>query len=803
MKNKKISLLLFVFIVFFIPKFIIAQNPSEDFNGGSGTSADPYKIINSVQLSNIRNYLGTENAGLYFKIMNDIDLSEEAWIPIATSTNNAFHGKLNGCGKKLIGLNIGSNGSDTHKASGLFGYVKSGAVIDSVNLVGGYIRVFDTGSSYTGSIAGYIDLGIIVGLEPNIVTISNCSSSVNIESNSTYADEIGGIAGRTLCFAPYVMTANFINCYFSGSISSIDDSKVGGILGLNSSFDNGTITLNFIECGNSADITTTGSTILAGGLLGSLFSEGPITINIEKCYNTGNITGGEGDSYTSGLVAFGSVFGGSQLSMSDCYSNSTITAVSNSAGGLVGLLRTLDHTSSIILENCYTAGNITGSAKNVGGLIGELDNPVSTYTIKNCVAAQFTLSHDTYDFHANRLVGKNENGSFINNYANSDMKINGITQSSSDPNSIFGMDKPLFDLFNISTYNTEQFSWDISTGNNSIWNINNIRSLPYFPRQSSPVYVSDLFRDSIIFELNNLSDSLKLIRQSDNNLITSYSNLSNQNFEFEIDLRNMNSDDIVTFINYETNKEASNKVYSKIQRRNVYIAAQNAEKCFGDDDPELNYIINSTLLEGDIITGQLSRHEGENGGTYAILQGTVNNENNINYNIIFAPALFKINQIDISVSSENNILTANNSTSATYQWLNCSNNYTPIEDATEQSFTTPAQGNFAVEITQNNCTDTSECHPLNFTEITNHITNPEIQLYPNPTNGKFFINLNENFEKVDIDIFTYDGKLLEKYTNIAGPTIEYCLPNISGVYYISVTDSKNHKKTFKVINSEN
>jgi len=48
-------------------------------------------------------------------------------------------------------------------------------------------------------------------------------------------------------------------------------------------------------------------------------------------------------------------------------------------------------------------------------------------------------------------------------------------------------------------------------------------------------------------------------------------------------------------------------------------------------------------------------------------------------------------------------------TGATYQWLDCLNGFQPIAGETNQSFTPSNDGNYAVEITVNGCSDTSSC----------------------------------------------------------------------------------------------
>ena len=50
---------------------------------------------------------------------------------------------------------------------------------------------------------------------------------------------------------------------------------------------------------------------------------------------------------------------------------------------------------------------------------------------------------------------------------------------------------------------------------------------------------------------------------------------------------------------------------------------------------------------------------------------------------------------------------------ATYQWLDCNNNNTPVAGETNQNFSPTSNGNYAVEVTQNGCTAISNCYQIN------------------------------------------------------------------------------------------
>ncbi|MDX2282995.1 MAG: hypothetical protein NW241_02490 [Bacteroidia bacterium] len=94
---------------------------------------------------------------------------------------------------------------------------------------------------------------------------------------------------------------------------------------------------------------------------------------------------------------------------------------------------------------------------------------------------------------------------------------------------------------------------------------------------------------------------------------------------------------------------------------------------------------------------------------------------------------------DITTTVAGFTITANNP-NASYRWLNCAENYAPIEGANSQAFTAAANGSYAVELTENGCTDTSAC--VTMTSV--GLDDPgdginAIVLSPNPAFGTFIL----------------------------------------------------------------
>ena len=141
-----------------------------------------------------------------------------------------------------------------------------------------------------------------------------------------------------------------------------------------------------------------------------------------------------------------------------------------------------------------------------------------------------------------------------------------------------------------------------------------------------------------------------------------------------------------------------------------------------------------------------------------------------------------INNVNTSVTQVGASLTANAS-GATYQWLSCPS-YTPIVGEINQSFTATANGDYAVVVTQNGCTDTSACYTvigigMNETDRTSLFT-----VYPNPVKGKLYIQSSLAFANEKKELYNSLGQLLfttnpDSYREIIDMT---AYPK--GIYYL-------------------
>ena len=115
-----------------------------------------------------------------------------------------------------------------------------------------------------------------------------------------------------------------------------------------------------------------------------------------------------------------------------------------------------------------------------------------------------------------------------------------------------------------------------------------------------------------------------------------------------------------------------------------------------------------------------------------------------------------ITSINTDVTKLKDTLTAESSQGA-YQWLDCEDNYAMITGANEQSYVPDEDGEYAVEITQSGCVDTSDCLLLILSSIAD-IQERSVKLYPNPTIDNIRLEIEEGVDVEGILVVDMQGK---------------------------------------------
>ncbi|MGZ3865926.1 MAG: DUF7948 domain-containing protein [Bacteroidia bacterium] len=145
--------------------------------------------------------------------------------------------------------------------------------------------------------------------------------------------------------------------------------------------------------------------------------------------------------------------------------------------------------------------------------------------------------------------------------------------------------------------------------------------------------------------------------------------------------------------------------------------------------------------------------------------------------------------VSTAVTQNSNVITANQN-GATYQWLACSSGtLTAIAGATNQSYTIPSNGNYAVIVTVGSCTDTSICFNTGGVAINQVSGITKIGIYPNPNEGVFSVVTNEVATNI-IVVDVLGNEILNLIPDHSVTRVNLAQqPN--GVYFIKVITGKN------------
>ncbi|MCD4794518.1 MAG: T9SS type A sorting domain-containing protein [Bacteroidales bacterium] len=159
----------------------------------------------------------------------------------------------------------------------------------------------------------------------------------------------------------------------------------------------------------------------------------------------------------------------------------------------------------------------------------------------------------------------------------------------------------------------------------------------------------------------------------------------------------------------------------------------------------------------------------------------------LNLTIIIVNTAVTVNGLTITADADE----------AIYQWLECPA-MTVISGETNQSFTATANGNYAVEVTENGCVDTSVCVSITSVGIYENSFGNGLLLYPNPTDGNFSIDLGDNYESVTITITDLTGKLILSKTYIESQVLNLNLDEPVGAYLL-IIESGGKKAVIRIV----
>jgi hypothetical protein len=176
-----------------------------------------------------------------------------------------------------------------------------------------------------------------------------------------------------------------------------------------------------------------------------------------------------------------------------------------------------------------------------------------------------------------------------------------------------------------------------------------------------------------------------------------------------------------------------------------------------------------TICEGDVFTWRGTDYTAA--GTYTDQLVTV-----FGCDSIFVLEL-SVFEVDNSVTQDGLVLTAG-AVDASYQWVDCNNDFQPVAGATGRIFTATANGSYAVLVTQNNCSKMSECMEVTTVGVRDIPASLAAVIYPNPNQNHFTLSLGAAVQDAVMRIVSLSGQLVMQHEGLNGQHFEF---NVSGL----------------------
>ncbi len=245
--------------------------------------------------------------------VNDDSFGVIEWTPIGADEDHGYNGTFNGGGYNIAGIYTTSTSGDNGVNVGLFGYINTGTVTNTVVLDGKI-----SGIENVGGIAGYVKSGSVIN--------SSCDSEVS--GDKAVGGIVGNLGGSSASVSTSCMLGSIVGTNYSDDKAFL--SNVGGVIGfsnkatVNKCFNYATINAPLARftggvVGYSANGTVTNSYNTAPQVIGNVTVGGLVGYNnngtVRNCYVSSKVSG-------SNLVgvAFGNTVG---ANVSNCFFDGT------------------------------------------------------------------------------------------------------------------------------------------------------------------------------------------------------------------------------------------------------------------------------------------------------------------------------------------------------------------------------------------------------------------------------------------------------------------------------------------------
>ncbi|MBT3647446.1 MAG: T9SS type A sorting domain-containing protein [Flavobacteriales bacterium] len=142
-----------------------------------------------------------------------------------------------------------------------------------------------------------------------------------------------------------------------------------------------------------------------------------------------------------------------------------------------------------------------------------------------------------------------------------------------------------------------------------------------------------------------------------------------------------------------------------------------------------------------------------------------------------------IDTVNAGISKSGKTLSAT-AVGASYQWMKCSDS-TLVSGEAGKTYSPNKTGWYAVIVTQNGCTDTSECLKVNIVGVEDYASDLGISVFPNPTSGMVTIDGGFNYENSQARIINAEGKTVRMIEKFSSRQIQFEL-GATGLYTVLI-----------------
>ncbi len=157
-----------------------------------------------------------------------------------------------------------------------------------------------------------------------------------------------------------------------------------------------------------------------------------------------------------------------------------------------------------------------------------------------------------------------------------------------------------------------------------------------------------------------------------------------------------------------------------------------------------------------------------------------------------------IETTDATASMVDDFTITANTANASYQWVDCNDNFSAISGATSQTYQPTANGLYAVVVTSGNCADTSACFTVNKIGLQEFSTT-SVQVFPNPNDGQFRIVFGNELQHVRVKCTNAPGQLIEERVFNSASEIAWKLDAATGVYFLEIEADGLQKTMIRVL----